>query len=535
MLKTVLCFLLSMLIIQISQAQIRFAGTSVYVKSEQHQPIDGFLWLKTGTLIRGEIGFVTKKIVTEPKPPPDRPNSTPVGKPTITYKIDGYKAKGQTYAPDEVFMYGAVKDRYVRDFLFYDKKGAIEPSKKDWENFHKGYIINARGEKAEGYVAIRTTGEDHLLFASSLDGKVSVYYQQPYEFHHPYNLQRAVQVIDGTEVIYVPTLNSYTAVDKIKKPKEGYIVLTDGTKKTGLIEFSYRDYDYKMNYDQLCIFQENGDVQKSESFSPRIGIDLERIVIDGKKGPEEYLSFDKGYFPKDKLINVLMKDSKDEEKNFHPGYIVFMDGSKQTGQIARARIKEKGFYFMDGSGDLRAHIGDKKVNYIAQTIDGKETKYKRVVDRYVTWHHADSKVSYVSNPYPTHVRKGLSNFVGGMASAVAEEVTDAVIEGSAKKAIYDGNADIMNTIETAVEMDAALDFSYNPSTDGGIYFEEYYILKDGKAKHLVYKKNMDSFVSSVLTGCDNFTTLDKGEINKLGNIGNLDETVVFLNEHGCLD
>ena len=504
--------------------QIKSAGTNVYVRSDQHQPINGFIWLNNGAFLKGKVEFVTK--VSETYPTDSKGNKST--KPVKNFYIKGYSMNGQTFKPEDVFMYGTTDERFVKDFLKYDKKGAIKPSNTAHENFHKGYIIDSNGNKADGFIAVIASNYvvDHVLFAETMNGPVSVFYQQPQEFHRPYNLRHVVQEVDGAKIEHFPTVSGFAKRGDGKKYKSVSITLPDGTKLSGKGELGYKNWDYGMNYNQLLVFESSPN-ELIQSFSPAVGTELHEVIVDG----EEYLAFDNGFYPKAKIIKKLTKAKNNDEKNFQPGYIMFNDGTKKELRIARARKVNRGFYTLDGNGQFKAYYGDPKVAYFTQNIDGQEVRYRRIKKRYEVWHQPESDFSYCVNPYPTHIRKGLTKFVQGVTSAAVEIATDELIEAAAEKAIREGG-NIRSVVDNAIEMDEGLTVDYS-STEGGIYHDEYIIfMKSGKA-WIVYTKNIDEFISSVLTNCDNFSSIEKKNIRQLGNIDKLDETITYLNQNGC--
>lgn len=509
-----------------SNAQIKREGTWVYVKNDQHQPINGFLWTKSGALYKGQVSFVTKVTESYPK---DRNGNRTTTKPVKKYYIKGYSIAGQTFKPEDVFMYGTTDKRYVKDFMKKSKSGALVPSKNAHENFQKGYLIGSDGSKSEGYVAVIAGNfvTDHVLFCETLDGPVSVFYQRPEEFHLPYNLKHIVQEIDGKMVEHYPTITGFSMASDLSKAEQVIVTLYDGSILQGKGSLEVKGWNYGMTVKQLLVFDDGKNL--TQSFSPALGSDIQSV----KLGSEEYIAFDDGFYPKKKLLKKLTKSKKKDEKNFQPGYVAFKDGTKEELQIARARKANRGFYTLSDDGVFRAYYGDSKVKYFTQNINGEEIRYRRIRDRYEVWHQPEADFSYCVNPYPTHVRKGLTKFVAGATAAAVETVTDELIEASAKKAIREGG-NVKDVVQNAVEMDQEFTVTYNSDTDGGIYFEEYIIFQKGKqGGSVVYTKNIDNYLTDVLTQCDNFTSLEKKDIRKLGNIDKLDETITFLNQNGC--
>lgn len=531
--KTSISTLFILFILSLSQSQSCFSqikreGTWVYVKNDQHQPINGFVWTKSGAFFKGQVSFVTKVSETYPK---DKNGNRTTSKPVKKYYIRGYTVAGQTFKPEDVFMYGTTDQRFVKDFMRKSKNGALIPSKRAHENFHKGYIIGSDGSRSDGYVAVVAGNyvTDHVLFCETLDDPVSVFYQQPVEFHRPYNLKHIVQEIDGKTVEHFPTVTGFGMAGDMSKAEPAVITLYDGSTIEGKGSLEAKSWDYGMSFKQLLVFNDGKGL--TESFSPAFGSDIQSV----KLGKDEYIAFDNGFYPKEKLIKKLTKSKKKDEKNFQTGYIAFKDGSKKELRIARARKANRGFYTYNDDGVFRAYYGDSKVKYFTQNINGEEVRYRRIRDRYEVWHQPEADFSYCVNPYPTHVRKGLTKFVAGVTAAAVETVTDEIIEASARQAIKDGG-NIKDVAQKAMEMDDGLTATYNPGSEGGIYFDEYLIFQKGKpGGSVVYTKNMDSYITNVVSKCDNFSSLDKKQLRKLGNIDKLDETIVFLNQNGCAD
>lgn len=527
-----------LLLITISQvtAQVRMPGTGMNIVKDQYQPIDGFLWLKSGERLEGALSFATKVTEEQRETGNKSANGAPIYKTVKLYSITEFRMNDVVYPPGQVMIYGDNQERIAADFVFRDKKGRPDPSKKEEENFNPGHIIDADGKKHNGYVAVRENGS-YLLFSEEPNGKVRVCLNLDEEAYRLFNVRYAVQQIDGEYIDWMRFDRGFRNMEKFKWSR-GFIDRGDGEKIYGKVSLQSKSYGYGMNAWSTAVFWDEAD----ESIPELLGLNSDQSVeIVGVTGDDdqEYLYFDNAFYPKEKLRrNILKNDNKDPEKNFHDGFIQFYDGKQLRGQIARAATKSKGFYYLGEQGEIRAFYGNRKVWYFSQTIDGMEKRFIRIREKYAEWLYFKYPISYFRNPYPTHVRKGLSNFVGGLTQGLTETITDELIEQSANKAAqksFKKNQDLGEVVEiakSAQKLDEGFTFTYS-SDEMGIYFEEYILLFNGQSPLVVYKKNINDLLVRLTKHCDNFMSMTKSDFRELDDIGKFDDTVMYLNEHKC--
>lgn len=274
-----------------------------------------------------------------------------------------------------------------------------------------------------------------------------------------------------------------------------------------------------------------------------------RIVPNGEKKKQKYLRADVASFAGVMMLQDLKNDYKNPVKNFHPGTIYMENGDEKKGRVAMG-MREATEH--DGSkvyGPIRVKYANDNdevsvemavntnIVYVIQTINGIDTHYIKVGRQFIVVGNPTGRFSYFKNPNPTHVREGTTNFTKAAIQEVGQEIAEEAAKAAAKKSLEEsqrrgedlgqsiGNATVaaMNTADVVNEL-------FTPDEDGAIYFEEYYIVDNKKmTRSIVYKKNIDEVLSSLLEGCgvdDQIPGVTKGTKE-------LTEVMVFLEENIC--
>ncbi|MEO9483208.1 MAG: hypothetical protein ABJG47_07170 [Ekhidna sp.] len=300
----------------------------------------------------------------------------------------------------------------------------------------------------------------------------------------------------------------------------GYVELTNGTRKDGEI--------------QLKVL--NGDT-----------VEIRVKPTGGKK--EKY--------PRDQVAKfygvILLKDVKNDFKkpfkNFHPGKLFLENGDEKTGKIAM-RVREAdehdgtkiygpiGVKYANENDEVTTHMAaSNRVVYLIQTINGTDYHYIRVGRQFISVGNPTGRFSYFKNPNPTHAREGTTNLTKVAIQEVGEAIAEEAAEAAAKRSLEEsqkrgedfgqsiGNATVaaMNTANEVNEL-------FTPDEDGAIYFEEYYIVDNEKlTRSIVYKKNVDEVLYSLLEGCG----VDDKIPGVTNGIKELTEVMIFLEENVC--
>lgn len=504
----------------VNQFAVEYPGTNMqFDKNNKYLPIKGFLWLATGEYITGDLSFKShsEEIPTGSTGPGG------VAKTRTVYYIDEFLMNGNSYTAQQVAVYGSEGDRYVKDLCEYDKKGKLKKEKDDEKNFEPGFIMLNDSVKIEGYVAIRGCA----MFAKTLESKVEISFDLKFDFYQSYKIKHVVQKIDGKETEYMPFKGEYVEV-KSNKWDSLYIITNDGKKIGGVGEKNDKTVKYSSKGFASVSFREHG--KYANCYFPG---DIKGVgIIDGKE-TKEYIAFDNSFYSKKGLLeNIVNMNNKDKETNFQEGSIEFYDGTVLKGKVARLQYnKSGGCYFIDQKNELSSWYADKNIKCYSQKIDGTEKKFIRIGKVYTEWFYFDQKISCFRNPYPSHLREGLT----AIASFVAKEATKAVVkevtEASVKKNI--AKKDLGKAIDNAVLGNDIYNAVDEAQVEGGIYFKEYMILFQDQEPISVYAKNIKSNVNAWLLSCPDMSKIEKKVINNMENIEYIKETIKVLNTNGC--
>ena len=274
-----------------------------------------------------------------------------------------------------------------------------------------------------------------------------------------------------------------------------------------------------------------------------------RIKPNGEKKKQKYLRDEVEQFYGVVLLKDVKNDFKKPFKNFHQGIIYLKSGDEKSGKVAM-RVREAaehdgskiygpiGVKYANESDEVTVHMAKSTdIVYVIQTIAGKDYHYIKVGRQFISVGNPAGRFSYFKNPNPTHVREGATNFTKSTIEQVGQEIAEEAAEAAAKKSLEEsqkrgedlgtsiGNATVaaMNTANEVNEL-------FTPDEDGAIYFEEYYIVDNTKlTRSIIYKKNVEEVLTSLLDGCG----VDPKKIKQVSNVKELTEAMVFLEENVC--
>ncbi len=308
---------------------------------------------------------------------------------------------------------------------------------------------------------------------------------------------------------------------KTTKPIKGYVITNSGEKKVGEIMLKI------VNTDTTEIKLKMADKTKFK---------YKRLDL-AEFGPEQA------------TLSEVKKTFKNEEKNFHSGYVILKSGEKKEGKVATKKIEAANW---DGTkrwgpiGVQLANTEDKITIYMAkdfgasyymQKLPSGEIHYLNVNGVFVEVKNPNGRFSYYRNPNPTHIRKGATHLGQSVIQSAADEASEALVKGAAKRSFkksMDSGQSLSQSLSNATidaarvanETQGLIEFK----EDEGLYFKEYYIIdNEYSTKSLVYKKNVKEVLSDLLASCGLEDLIDK----KANSIKELEEIMGFLEKNIC--
>lgn len=358
--------------------------------------------------------------------------------------------------------------------------------------------------------------------------------------------QARYSILDGK---FVDNASAIADFEKDKELHEGVVVLTDGRKLEGRITFK-RMVNVIKSY-RLPIgvyFVPAGGVEPVVQYGPD-AIDYVEEVVGGQRA--KYIPIEGVLVKSEELLSSLeSRKSKDETKNLQKGYVVFSDGKKVQGRIA----KEKTSVYFVGEGNKieKYNARTPGVTCFVQNINGADRKFIALEhgitafeDRgfqYVEVLLPAGDYSYYRNPDPTHLKEGTTKLVKGVVNtvtdvgsmALAKEVASAQVKEELKNSSNNLSAVSAATVNAASSMGQTMQMTKDMvqlSDEGGIYHKEWVVVNNKtNEKVVVYKKNAEEEMKVLLAGCSKYVGLDKKDVKRLTNIDNLEEAVKFLND-----
>lgn len=317
-------------------------------------------------------------------------------------------------------------------------------------------------------------------------------------------------------IIYLLPLLAFGQSYTVTPARNGFVVLSSGDRKEGEIRLKIVD-----RKDTTEIRYKGANKEKA-TYSPDQLKDF---------GTDPY------------LISEVKNNNKDQELNFHPGYILLWNGEKREGKVA-ARKKEPNESHFKNFGPVAVNYANEKdeitmfwaepgqVTYYVQVIDGVEHHYIHLEEYFLPIGSPKGRFSYFRNPDPTHVREGLTNLTKGIAAQVTNDMATRVAATEfleSYKATGNYTLAAMNADEIKEKNEARLE-RLEAEGEGVIFFEEYFIIDNKeRTRSVVYKKNIAEVLTTLLNGCN----LDEKAINKVSDVKELEEVMVFLEKSAC--
>ncbi|MEO9802008.1 MAG: hypothetical protein ABJF04_02115 [Reichenbachiella sp.] len=288
--------------------------------------------------------------------------------------------------------------------------------------------------------------------------------------------------------------------------------------------------------------------------------DLRLKIVDRKDTTEiryKGKNKEKGKYTRDQVVEFrvdplkigeVKNDYNEAYRNFNPGTIYFDSGEKLEGQVA-GRKKEphesnfKNFgpvavkYANENEEITMWWASGKRITYYIQQISGADHHYVNVYDNFVKVENPNGRFSYFRNPRPTHVNESATNLAVAVASSVEEELAKSLAAAAASNSYSElkssGATDAeasANSLIAAMNVANEVDKAFDVENADNIYYKEYYIIDNKEqTRSIVYKKNIDAVIKTLLKGCE----IDEKTINKVANVKELEEVMTFLETNVC--
>lgn len=390
-----------------------------------------------------------------------------------------------------------------------------------------GYVILKSGKKLEGTISLKGTRSNVSEVRFEGDGKKIDF---PVTALSNYGLTRPSQnqtfttktsgpVSDSPASMY-EWRNMGTVMDKVietSEPREGYVILKDGSKVEGILKLKRKD-------GILTNYEVKGASKK------KIKGDISEVARYGYSVSAE---------------SVAQENLADMASKFSRGTL-----NGQQGEISQINIQGK-FYskkvvFRANAGQLSEHT-PKDTDSFTQFIDGNEKKFIAVEDTFVEEEFNGATFQFYRNPFPTTINKFATNIAKAGVQAGTSAAAQAAVKKDAKDQGYVSNMDSVIAVSSKEELiglrdnlvniggysssDQLMENSDNESlknnvsalnlaiagkeaaeSEGGIYNKEWIILnKKTGEKTVVYKSDYKQLVEPLLKGCYEYLTLSKSE------------------------
>lgn len=323
-------------------------------------------------------------------------------------------------------------------------------------------------------------------------------------------------------------------------PREGYMVLKDGTRYEGEMKLRRKD----------------GVLE-----------DFEIKTASGKQKADASKVAKYGYTVSQEEVAQLNL-SKDVKKSF-PGTIYTGSGSL-AGEItikpSASRFSSEKIIFTGRDGKL-IEYDPKTINGFAVTSKGKETHFTSLENLFVKELFKGKTFQVYMNPKPTSINKFATSLAKNAAQIGTAAAASAVVNADAKKNNYTTNLDSIIRVSSTEDLitlrdawaqaagydnaDDALEQSDNESlkanigalelaiagrevanSEGGILNEEWVIFnRITNEKTIVFKSEFKDQIDALLFGCDKFLEIPKGQQNEMQKWSNFEDTMKFLD--GC--
>jgi hypothetical protein len=421
--------------------------------------------------------------------------------------------------------------------------------KKNKTELQDGYVVLKSGKKMEGKISLKgsPTSVSEIQFIG--EGKEVDF---PIGSLKSYGLTgvnpNASASVSGTAINESPE-SMYEWRDmgvvmnkKIESttPREGYVVLKDGTRYEGEIKLRRKD----------------GVLEDFEikTASGKQKADVSKVAKYGYTVSQEEVA----------QINL----SKEVKKSF-PGTIYTSSGSL-SGEITikptASRFSSEKIIFTGRDGKLTEY-DPKTINGFSITSKGKEVRFTSLENLFVKEIYKGKTFQVYMNPAPTSINTFATSLANNAAQIGSAAAASAVVKADAKKNDYTTNLDSLIRVSSTEELiavrdglatlagydnaDDALEQSDNESLKAnigalelaiagreasnaqvGILNEEWVIFnRITNEKTVVYKSEFKNQIEALLFGCDKYLELSKGQQNEMQKWSNFESTMKFLD--GC--
>lgn len=320
-------------------------------------------------------------------------------------------------------------------------------------------------------------------------------------------------------------------------PRNGYVVLRDGTRYEGEIKLRRKDG-----------VLEDFEVKTA---SGKQKADISKVAKYGYTVSQEEVA----------QINL----SKQVRASF-PGAIYTGSGSvpgEITIKPSASRFSSEKIIFTGRDGKLTEY-DSKSIGGFSITSKGKEARFTAFENVFVKELYKGKTFQVYMNPKPTSINKFATSLAKNAAQIGTSAAASAVVNADAKKNNYTTNLDSIIRVSSTEDLitlrdawaqaagydsaDDALEQSDNESlkanigslelaiagrevanTEGGILNEEWVIFnRISNEKTIVYKSEFKKQIEALLFGCDKYLELPKGQQNEMQKWNNFESTMKFL-------
>jgi hypothetical protein len=421
--------------------------------------------------------------------------------------------------------------------------------KKNKTELQDGYVVLKSGKKMEGKISLKgaPTAVSEIQFIG--EGKEVDFPIGSLKAYGLANVNANASASAYGKAINESPENMYEWRDmgvvmnkKIESttPREGYMVLKDGTRYEG----------------ELKLRRKDGVLE-----------DFEVKTASGKQKADVSKVAKYGYTVSQEEVAQLNL-SKQVRASF-PGAIYTGSGS-QSGEITikptASRFSSEKIIFTGRDGKLTEYDA-KSINGFSVTSKGKEARFTSLDGLFVKELFKGKTFQVYMNPKPTSINKFATSLAKNAAQIGTAAAASAVVNADAKKNNYTTNLDSIIRVSSTEDLitlrdawaqaagydnaDDALEQSDNESlkanigalelaiagremanTQGGILNEEWIIFnKISNEKTIVYKSEFKNQIEALLFGCDKYLELPKGQQNEMQKWNNFESTMNFLD--GC--
>mgnify|MGYP001799515832 CR=1 FL=1 len=412
-----------------------------------------------------------------------------------------------------------------------------------------GYVVLKSGKRLEGTISLKGNVNQVTELVFEGDGKKINFPPgalQSYGLNRPTSNSAAAAsssagpVNESPESMY-EWRNMGVVMGKVitvTAPREGYVILKNGTRLDGVIKLKRKD-DVLSNYEV-----------KTPASKKKIKGEINEVARYGYTVSEE---------------SVQQENLAKLSSRYFSGTV-----NGQNGQVSLIPIQGK-FYteeilFKDSSGKLTRYSAG-QVDGFSMVRDGTKLRYIAIEGAFVVQAFKGNTFQLYRNPNPTTVNKFATNLVKTGVSAGTNAAAQAAVKKDAKDKGYITNMDSVIAVSTKEDLmklrdelvklggyqssQQLMDNSDNESlknnvsalelaiagkevgeTEGGIYNKEWIILNQNTGeKTVIYKSDYKQLIEPLLKGCYDYLAKSKSEQNPYSRWNNLQQTMRLLD--GC--